>query len=126
MEITKLNQMFDVLKSRPKKRLVAAYAMDDHTVCAVNDAVDNGLIDATLIGDPARIAEICKAENIDINKFRIVEEKDDVKAAALACDLINRGEGDILMRAFSRPINTCAPSSTRNVASARQTSLWHT
>lgn len=98
MEITKLNQMFDVLKSRPKKRLVAAYAMDDHTVCAVNDAVDNGLIDATLVGDPARIAEICKEEKIDINKFKIVEEKDDVKAAALACDLINRGEGDILMK----------------------------
>ena len=98
MEITKLNQMFDVLKSRPKKRLVAAFAMDDHTVCAVNDAVDNGLIDATLIGDEARIAEICKAEKIDINKFKIVEEKDDVKAAALACDLINRGEGDILMK----------------------------
>jgi len=90
--------MFDVLKSRPKKRLVAAYAMDDHTVCAVNDAVENGLIDATLIGDPARIAEICKEEKIDINKFKIVEEKDDVKAAALACDLINRGEGDILMK----------------------------
>lgn len=98
MEITKLNQMFDVLKSRPKKRLVAAYAMDDHTVCAVNDAVDNGLIDATLVGDPARIAEICKEEKIDINKFKIVEEKDDVKAAALACDLINRGDGDILMK----------------------------
>ncbi len=98
MEITKLNQMFDVLKSRPKKRLVAAFAMDDHTVCAVNDAVDNGLIDATLIGDEARIAEICKAENIDIKKFRIVQETDDVKAAALACDLINRGEGDILMK----------------------------
>ena len=75
MEIKKLNEMFDVLKSRPKKRLVAAYAMDDHTICAVNDAVDNGLIDATLIGDPARIAEICKEEKIDINKFKIVEEK---------------------------------------------------
>ena len=98
MEITKLNQMFDVLKSRPKKRLVAAFAMDDHTVCAVNDAVDNGLIDATLIGDEARIAEICKAEGIDIKKFKIVQETDDVKAAALACDLINRGEGDILMK----------------------------
>ena len=98
MEIKKLNEMFDVLKSRPKKRLVAAYAMDDHTICAVNDAVDNGLIEATLIGDPARIAEVCKAEGIDINKFKIVEEKDDVKAATLACDLINRGEGDILMK----------------------------
>ena len=98
MEITKLDQMLDVLKSRPKKRLVAAFAMDDHTICAVSNAVDNGIVDATLIGDEARIAEICKAENIDIKKFKIVQEADDVKAAALACDLINRGEGDILMK----------------------------
>ena len=98
MEITKLEQMFDVLKSRPKKRLVAAYANDDHTICAVSDAIDHGLIDATLVGDRATIEAVCKAENIDINKFTIVQETDDVKAAAMACDIINRGEGDILMK----------------------------
>lgn len=98
MEITKLEQMFDVLKSRPKKRLVAAYANDDHTICAVNAAVDEGIIEATLVGDEATIAEVCKAENIDMKKFRIVQESDDVKAAAKACDLINAGEGDILMK----------------------------
>ncbi len=98
MEITKLEQMFDVLKSRPKKRLVAAYANDDHTICAVSDAIDHGLIDATLVGDRATIEAVCKAENIDINKFTIVQENDDVKAAAMACDIINRGEGDILMK----------------------------
>ena len=98
MEITKLEQMFGELQSRPKKRLVAAYANDDHTICAVSSAIDHGLIEATLVGDEKTIAEVCAAENIDIKKFKIVQESDDVKAAAKACDIINAGEGDILMK----------------------------
>ena len=42
--MNKLEQMFEVLRSRPKKRLAAAYANDDHTICAVSAAIDNGLI----------------------------------------------------------------------------------
>jgi len=98
MEIKKLDQMLDVLKSRPKKRLVAAYANDDHTICAVNAAVKEGIIEATLIGDENVIAEVCKAENIDMANFHIINEPVDVKAAAKACDLINAGEADILMK----------------------------
>ena len=98
MEIRKLEQMFEVLRNRPKKRLVAAYANDDHTICAVSNAVDHGLIDATLVGDEAVIAKICASENIDMKKFKIVHEPEDVKAAAKACDIINSGEGDILMK----------------------------
>lgn len=98
MEIRKLEQMFEVLRNRPKKRLVAAYANDDHTICAVSNAVDHGLIDATLVGDEAVIAKICASENIEMKKFKIVHEPEDVKAAAKACDIINSGEGDILMK----------------------------
>ncbi len=98
MEIRKLDEMFEVLRSKPKKRLVAAYANDDHTICAVNAAVENGLIDATLIGDEATIAAVCKAENINMANFKIVQEAEDVKAAAKACDMINAGEADILMK----------------------------
>jgi phosphate butyryltransferase len=98
MEIRKLEQMFEVLRSKPKKRLVAAYANDDHTICAVNAAVQEGLIDATLIGDEYTIKEVCKAENIDPSNFTIIHEPVDVKAAAMACDLINAGEADILMK----------------------------
>ena len=98
MEIRKLEQMFEVLRSKPKKRLVAAYANDDHTICAVHAAVKEGLIEATLIGDENVIAEVCKAENIDINSFKVIHEPVDVKAAAMACDLINAGEADILMK----------------------------
>lgn len=98
MEIRKLDEIFEVLRSKPKKRLVAAYANDDHTICAVNAAVENGLIEATLVGDEATIAAVCKAENINMANFKIVQESEDVKAAAKACDMINAGEADILMK----------------------------
>ncbi|MDY0199528.1 MAG: bifunctional enoyl-CoA hydratase/phosphate acetyltransferase [Bacteroidales bacterium] len=98
MAITKLDQLFDVLKSKPKKRLVAAYANDDHTIEAVSKALDMGIIEATLVGDEATIKEVCAELNIDPSKFRIVQENDEMKAAAKAVELINNGEGDVLMK----------------------------
>lgn len=98
MNIKTLDELVELVKSKPKKRLVAAYANDEHTLQAVNAAVDLGVVDATLVGDEAVIAENCKNLNIDINKFRIVHETVDTKAAAASCDLINNGEGDILMK----------------------------
>ena len=98
MAITKLAQMFDVLKSKDKKRLIAAYANDSHTIGAVNAAVEMGIIDATLVGDEATIRKVCEEMHIDINKFRIVQEADEVKASEKAVALINAGEGSILMK----------------------------
>jgi phosphate butyryltransferase len=98
MAITKLAQMFDVLKSKSKKRLVAAYANDSHTIGAVNQAVEKGLIDATLVGDEETIKKVCLEHKIDVTKFKIVQEADEVKAAEKAVALINAGEGDILMK----------------------------
>ncbi|MCM1041235.1 MAG: phosphate acyltransferase [Bacteroides sp.] len=98
MAITKLDELFDMVKAKGKKRLVAAYAVDDHTICAVSKAVDMGIVDATLVGDTETIKKVCEAEKIDVNKFKIVQESDDMKAAQTACKLINAGEGDLLMK----------------------------
>ncbi|MDR2979588.1 MAG: phosphate butyryltransferase [Bacteroidales bacterium] len=98
MNITKLDQVIALIKTGKKKRLVAAYANDDHTIEAVNHAVDMGIVDATLVGDEATIKQVCRQLNIDPKKFNIIHEPVDVKAATLACDLINKGEGDILMK----------------------------
>ena len=98
MPITKLEQMFEVLKSKKKKRLVAAYAVDSHTIGAVSAAVDMGIVEATLVGDSATIKKVCAEHKIDPAKFRIVQEADEMKAAVKAVDLINAGEGDVLMK----------------------------
>lgn len=96
--ITKLEQLFEVLRSKTKKRLVAAYANDDHTIEAVSMAVDMGIIDATLVGDENIIKEVCAKHKIDPSKFLIVQESDEMKAASKAVELINKGEGDVLMK----------------------------
>jgi Phosphotransacetylase len=98
MAITKLEQIFDVVRSKGKKRLVAAFANDAHTIGAVSMAIDMGIIDGILVGDEATIKKVCEEEKIDIKKFRIVQEADEMKAAAMAVELINKGEGDILMK----------------------------
>lgn len=98
MEITKLDQMFEVLKSRPKKRLVAVWAVDAHTICAVHEAVEMGIVDATLVGDEALIKKVCEKEQVDPALFNIVHSTSDVAAAAKAVELINAGQGDFLMK----------------------------
>lgn len=98
MAITKLEQIIDAVKSKPKKTLVAAYANDAHTIEAVNTAVDLGIVDAILVGDEQTIRDVCAKEGIDVSKFRIIQEADEQKAANLAVKLINEGEAGILMK----------------------------
>lgn len=98
MAITKLNQLFTELKNKSKKRLVAAYANDAHTIEAVNKAVEMGIIEATLVGDIDTIKKVCAEENIDSSKFTLVQEANPQKAAHKACMLINEGKGDFIMK----------------------------
>ncbi|WP_282015972.1 bifunctional enoyl-CoA hydratase/phosphate acetyltransferase [Marinifilum flexuosum] len=96
--ITRLEQIIDVLKSNEKKRLVAAYANDAHTIEAVNNAVEKGIVDATLVGDKETIKKTCAEHNIDVTKFTVVHEPVEIKAAQKAVELIRNGEGDMIMK----------------------------
>ena len=98
MRITKLDQMFEVLKSSKKKRLVAAYANDEHSISAVNMAIDMGIVEGTLVGDEKEIEKVCKEHGIDKTKFAVVHEPDEMRAALRAVELINSGEGNLLMK----------------------------
>lgn len=98
MNITKLYQIVDAVKAKPTKRIVVANANDEHTIMAVNSAVDMGVVHATLVGNAETIGQICQKLGIQSDKFNIVQENVDTKAAALSCDLINNREGDILMK----------------------------
>lgn len=96
--ITNFEELFAQLRSKPKKRLVAAWAVDDHTITAVAHAIKEGIVDGTLVGDENMIKEVCKKENIDPSIFKIVDNKVELKAIAQAVDMINAGEGDVLMK----------------------------
>ena len=94
---TEFKQIFAELKSRDsRKRMVAAWGVDGHTIAAASMAVDLGLADVTLVGDEGLIAEACKAENVDVAKFAVVHNANELVAQAV--QMIRDGEGDFLMK----------------------------
>ncbi len=96
--ISKLQDIVDSAKAKGKQRLIVAYGQDAHTLEAVNDATQMGLVEATLVGDPAEIERVCKAEGIDHKQFRVIAETVDVKCVEKAVKLVNEGAGDVLMK----------------------------
>ena len=98
MPITKLDQILEAVKSKDRKRLVAAWAVDAHTIEAVNAAREKGIVDATLVGDEARIRAVCTELKIDPSAFEIVHEATDVASGAKAVELVSSGHGQILMK----------------------------
>lgn len=98
MAIKKLDDLFDVLRSQPKKRLVAAYANDSHTIGAIAKAVELGIVEATLVGDEATMKKVCSDLGVKAEQFKLVHEPVDVKAVDKAVQLINDDQGDVLMK----------------------------
>jgi len=98
MQIRKLDQMFEILSSRPKKRVIAAWAIDSHTIKAVYEAVEMGIAEGILVGDETIIKKVCAEHSLDCSKLRIVNCATDIGSAAKAVAMINAGEGDFLMK----------------------------
>ncbi|PKN72880.1 MAG: phosphate butyryltransferase [Candidatus Cloacimonetes bacterium HGW-Cloacimonetes-3] len=98
MQITKLDQMFESLATRPKKRVVAAWAIDSHSIKAVYEAVQMGIVDGILVGDEKIIKQVCAEHSLDCSKLKIVHCPSDTGSAAKAVEMINAGEGDFLMK----------------------------
>lgn len=97
--ITTFNDLFVELKAKNiSKRMVAAWAVDEHTIEAAAKAVDLGIVTVTLTGDADIIGQVCKDKDIDIEKFTIVDIKDELKAVAEAVRMVHDGEGDLLMK----------------------------
>ena len=96
--ITNFDQMFEQLRSKPKKRLVAAWAVDDHTISAVYMAIEAGIVEGILVGDEAMIQKVCAENNYDIAKLTVVNNNNELKSISQAVDMVNAGEADILMK----------------------------
>ena len=97
--IQNFNDLFRELKEKQIcKRMVAAWAVDSHTIEACAEAVKLGFIKATLVGDEAMIKEVCAARGIDPSIFTIVHNPVELDAVAQAVKMVHDGEGDVLMK----------------------------
>ncbi len=96
--IQKLNDIVVEARKKGKKRLAVAYGQDSHTIEAVYNAYKEDLVEPTLYGDKATIEQVCSEMGIDVNVFKIVDEKNDMKCVQLAVAAVSTGEADVLMK----------------------------
>ena len=97
--LTTFEQIFEELRSRgSRKRMVAAWGVDSHTIAAASKAIDLGLADVILVGDETLIAKACNEEGVDVQKFTIVHNPNELQAVAQAVQMIREGQGDFLMK----------------------------
>ena len=97
--ITKFADVFAELKEKGVcKRMVAAWAVDEHTIEACAKASEMGFVKVTLVGDKELIKETCDKNNINMDLFNIVHEPVELKAVAKAVQLVHDGDGDVLMK----------------------------
>ena len=97
--LTSFEQIFEELRSRgARKRMIAAWGVDGHTIAAASKAIALGLADVTLVGDQSLIEKACAEEGADVCKFTVVHNPDELKSVAQAVQMIRDGQGDFLMK----------------------------
>lgn len=98
MILKSMDVVLDIAKSKISRRVAVAAASDEHALAAVRDALMNGIIEPVFTGDGEKIRIIADKIGLDLNGYEIIEEKDPVKASALAVSLAREGKVEILMK----------------------------
>lgn len=98
--ITSFKELTEHLQNgNSRKRMAVANAVDSHTLEAVVLAVNQGLVEAFLIGDVAAVESPLLFAKQTISPFIHVIDIPEVKAATIeAVRMVKDGEADILMK----------------------------
>lgn len=81
-----------------KKKVAVAVAEDAPVLEAVKAAKEQGIADAILVGNEAKIREIAASLGMDLEGYEIVNEEDNIQAALKAVSLVHDGKADMYMK----------------------------
>jgi phosphate butyryltransferase len=98
MKLERLVDIIDFTKSVAKKKIIAVHAIDRHSLEAIAQAVNLGLVSAIVTGNKNEIISQCKAANLDSTLFEIVDSATEDESASLAIKLAKTIPGSILMK----------------------------
>ena len=96
MEISGFQQLKQDLKHIPPKTAVVAAAHEEHTLQAVRQAQEDGLIRPVLVGDAAEIQRLTQAMGWQVPEEDVVDEKDEAGCARRAVELLDDNDSVIV------------------------------
>ncbi|MBN2259643.1 MAG: phosphate butyryltransferase [Clostridiales bacterium] len=96
--IKNFEDVLKIAKERGPKIISVACAQDNDVLKAVDNAFENGIATAILVGDKEKIEAICQEESIDISKYEVIDIKDNVEASLKAVELVSTGKAHLVMK----------------------------
>jgi phosphate butyryltransferase len=96
--ITNFDQVLEQVQLNGIKTVAVAVAQDEPVLEAIRDAKKNGIANAILVGDKAKIEEAAKLVGLDIKEFEVIDEPDNAKAALKAVELVSTKKADMVMK----------------------------
>jgi phosphotransacetylase len=94
----KYEQLLERCRSLPAVPTAVAHPCEKTALEGAIEAGQHGLIAPILVGPAAKLQEIAKTSGIDLGKTRIVDAPHSHAAAALAVELVRKGEAELLMK----------------------------
>ena len=96
--LKRLSELHDMAHGHSRRKLVLAAAHDAHAMEAVINAHQNELVDGIFIGNKKKMNEIADEKGFDLSAFKLTDEPDNARAAAMAVQMVKNKEADILMK----------------------------
>lgn len=96
--IKSFEEVLKIARERGPKKISVACAQDNDVLKAVENARQNGIVEAILVGDQEKIDVIAKEENIDLSVYEVIDIKDLAEASLKAVELVSSGKAHMVMK----------------------------
>ncbi len=94
----RLKDIKGLLHNDKKMRLAVVAAEEENVLIAVDDAYKNDIVIPVLIGDEAKIKEIAKEANINIDNYELIHSESLEKSAEIAVKMVREKKADFLIK----------------------------
>ena len=94
----KYEQVLERCRSLPPIPTAIAHPCEASALAGPMEAAAKGLIVPTLVGPAAKIAQVARAEGIDLGATPIIDVPHSHAAAAKAVELVRQGQAELLMK----------------------------
>ncbi len=98
MNLNKLDNLFNIAFSKPKKYIAVAAAEDEQVLLALKQATELGIVEPILVGNIEKVKILANEIAFDISKIEFIDEKEPSKSAKIAVKLVRDGKAQIIMK----------------------------
>jgi len=96
--IRTLEEMKNIARKLPSKRVAVVRADEVETITAIGTAVAENMVEAVLIGPEKGIRDAAEKAGVDLSGIELIHAEDDDTASFKGVETLHNGTADVIMK----------------------------